>query len=179
MKTTTIHLALALLTGAVATAQPGGGPNDRRPPPIPPIFAFFDQDHDGELSEDEIEAASEALGKLDRNKDGKITPKEMRPPRRGDEEPGGDGRPPRKPPLPPVIAALDTDRDGTISAAELEAAPESLKKLDENNDGELSPEELRPHGPPPPPPGDEPGNHQNPQGPPSEDREDGGSIEIE
>ena len=57
--------------------------------------------------------------------------------------------PPDKPPVPPLIAALDVDHDGTISAPELADAPESLKTLDKNGDGELSPEELRPHRPPP------------------------------
>jgi Ca2+-binding EF-hand superfamily protein len=48
-----------------------------------------------------------------------------------------------------LIAALDADKNGTISASELESAPESLKQLDKNADGELSPEEIRPQGPPP------------------------------
>jgi Ca2+-binding EF-hand superfamily protein len=48
----------------------------------------------------------------------------------------------------PVIAALDTDKNGTISAEELEKAVESLKTLDKNNDGKLTPEELRPPGGP-------------------------------
>lgn len=143
MKTITIHLSLALLAGAVATAREQGGDGGHRPPPI---LAIFDEDRDGVVSAEEIENAVEALGKLDRDGDGEITMEETRPPR-----PDGDddqGSPAGKMP-PPVIAALDTDKDGTLSAEELEAAPESLLELDANGDGEISPEELHPHGPPP------------------------------
>ncbi len=50
---------------------------------------------------------------------------------------------------PPVIAVLDTDRDGVISAGEIENAAKSLLKLDKNNDGQLTREELAPEGRPP------------------------------
>lgn len=45
----------------------------------------------------------------------------------------------------PVVVALDTDGDGTISAAEMANAAASLKKLDKNGDGQLTPDELRPN----------------------------------
>jgi Ca2+-binding EF-hand superfamily protein len=41
----------------------------------------------------------------------------------------------------PLLQALDTDHDGVISAAEIAAAPESLRALDRDQDGKLSPEE--------------------------------------
>ena len=43
----------------------------------------------------------------------------------------------------PLATALDTDRDGTVSEAELESAARSLRLLDRNGDGRLSPDELR------------------------------------
>lgn len=49
----------------------------------------------------------------------------------------------------PAFGALDADEDGQISAAEIDAAPESLVSLDADGDGRLSVDELRP--PPPPP----------------------------
>jgi Ca2+-binding EF-hand superfamily protein len=55
-----------------------------------------------------------------------------------------------------LIKALDADADGTISASELAGAPDSLKTLDKNSDGELSPEELHPQGPSPRPDGPPP-----------------------
>ncbi len=42
-----------------------------------------------------------------------------------------------------VVAALDTDRNGTLSATELALAPTALRALDLNADGSLSSEELR------------------------------------
>lgn len=41
----------------------------------------------------------------------------------------------------PVLAALDLDRDGTLSARELAAAPVLLSALDLNADGKISPDE--------------------------------------
>ncbi len=52
---------------------------------------------------------------------------------------GGSGAQPR-----PVLLALDTDHDGTISAAEIAAAPASLAKLDTNGDGQLTSLEFLP-----------------------------------
>ena len=45
-------------------------------------------------------------------------------------------------PGPRIIAALDADRDGEISAKELANAAESLLALDENGDGRLTFEEI-------------------------------------
>lgn len=58
---------------------------------------------------------------------------------------GPDG-PPHRPP-PPIITALDLNHDGVISADEIAKAVESLKKLDKNGDGQLTPDELRPARP--------------------------------
>lgn len=71
-----------------------------------------------------------------------------------DQGPGGrEGGP------PPLVAALDTNRDGVITADEIAAAPQSLARLDKNSDGQLTPEELRP-----PMPGNREGGPGGPQG---------------
>ena len=80
-----------------------------------------------------------------------------RPPRgpaadRPDDPPPGGGNGPEggrrgRPPVPPLIKALDTDQDGTLSAAEIAAAPASLATLDKNGDGELTPDEFAPRAP--------------------------------
>jgi EF hand len=59
----------------------------------------------------------------------------------GDRPPGGPGGPRMK---PPIMAALDADGDGTISAKEIENASAALKALDKNGDGQLTAEEIRP-----------------------------------
>ena len=40
------------------------------------------------------------------------------------------------------MTALDSDKDGKISAKEIENAVATLKALDKNQDGKLSPEEI-------------------------------------
>ncbi len=63
---------------------------------------------------------------------------------------GGPGGPGGGPPpevmmrIMPVLAALDADGDGKISKAEIDNATAALKKLDKNNDGDLTAEEMRP-----------------------------------
>lgn len=163
MKTYSMQWLIALAASVSASAQPPKPPGDRRPPPVPPIIAVFDTDRDKVISAQEIEAAGESLAKLDKNGDGQITLEEIHTPPdgkpKGDKPNRPDGPPPGNRPAPPLIKALDTDADGTISASELAGAPESLKSLDKDGDGELSPEELRPQGPPPHdgPPEDGPG----------------------
>jgi Ca2+-binding EF-hand superfamily protein len=55
----------------------------------------------------------------------------------GSGDPGGPPRPPR-----PTIVALDTDKDGIISAAEIAAANKTLLLLDTNGDGQLTADEF-------------------------------------
>ncbi len=76
----------------------------------------------------------------------------------GDEMPPG---PPGGP--PPLVQALDADRDGVISAKEIANAVAALKTLDKNHDGQLTPDEIHPPRGAGGPPGDLPGRG----GPPS------------
>lgn len=46
----------------------------------------------------------------------------------------------------PLLTALDADRDGTLSAAELAGAPKAILTLDKNGDGAVSADELNPNG---------------------------------
>jgi hypothetical protein len=82
--------------------------------------------------------------------DGNQGPGGSRPP----GGPGGQGGGPGGPGGPggmrmpnPVIEALDLNKDGTIDAEELSKASDSLKKLDKNKDGKLTPDEYRPQRP--------------------------------
>jgi hypothetical protein len=64
--------------------------------------------------------------------------------------PGADSRQPAgfhpRPP-PPLIAALDTDSDGILSADEIDKATQALKSLDKNGDGQLTEAEVHPARP--------------------------------
>lgn len=59
---------------------------------------------------------------------------------------GGPGGPGGRRPVHPVMAAIDANEDGELSAEEIANAPAALKKLDKNGDGKLSDEETRPTG---------------------------------
>ena len=96
-KMTWLLAAMAIgVTTTVLVAQDGpprreGG----RPggiPPVPPLVAALDLNHDGDIDADEIAKASESLKALDKNGDGKISRDEMRPPR--PEGGPGEGRGP-------------------------------------------------------------------------------------
>jgi len=57
---------------------------------------------------------------------------------------GGGGN--FRPPISPLQQALDANSDGIIDDAEMKNAVAALKKLDKDNDGRISPEEMRPEG---------------------------------
>jgi len=77
--------------------RPGHGPGhgksgDRRPMGRPPLHAALDRNGDGVISSEEIENASSALRRLDRNDDGQIDFAELRPQRpEGDRRAKSDG----------------------------------------------------------------------------------------
>ena len=63
-------------------------------------------------------------------------------PQRGPRGEGG------RPPGSPVVAAIDLNHDGVIDTSELNAASQSLAKLDKNSDGKLTGDEFGPGRPP-------------------------------
>jgi Ca2+-binding EF-hand superfamily protein len=126
------------------------------------LFQKLDANQDGKIVADEApEEQRTLLGRLlrrgDKDQDGALTREEFaaalqdplrRPadePRR--PEPGPGGRPGFRPMAgasSAILAALDADRDGELSADEIAKASESLKKLDRNGDGNITPRELAP-----------------------------------
>lgn len=131
--------------------QPGGSPQE-----MTAMLMRFDQNGDGVLDKGEVPERMQGLfARGDKNQDGKLTQDELtalaqsqapgggRGPEGGREDRGGRGERGRGP-GDPAVAAIDTDRDGTISAAEIDASAGALAKLDKNRDGKLGEDEVRP-----------------------------------
>ena len=112
----------------------------------------FDKNGDGTLTKEELPERMQGIfDRADSNHDGLLTAEEIRkaavPAQQGrGEGRGGRGGGPSFMRMDPILAAIDTDSDGEISAAELAASSKSLKKLDTNADGRLSEDEVRIQG---------------------------------
>jgi len=110
------------------------------------VLAALDADRDFTISPWEIITAPAALRRLDTDRDGQLSPEECGFLPRGESTPPDVLSRLRREYMRanPVLAELDGDRDGVISAAEIASAPAALKKLDRNRDGYLTPDELLP-----------------------------------
>lgn len=143
MKTYVIPLILAVATTTGLNAENAKPPKGHRPPP-PLLLPVLDTDKDGELSAEEIAGASEALLTRDKNGDGSLSKKEIAPPPKGGKIQG----PPPPKPSAFLVKRLDLDDDHSLSAEEIESAPDTLSQLDTNGDGAISKKELKPGKPP-------------------------------
>jgi hypothetical protein len=159
-------LALSLAASIVSPifAQPGGdrgpgGPGGHGGPGGPggrfgrhfghPIVRAIDADKDAVLSAAELSAASAAILTLDTNTDGVVTAAELHPlPPNAPARPANPNKPEknvdRPRPIDPVMLALDADANGDLSAVEIANAPASLNALDDNEDGQLTRDEVCP-----------------------------------
>jgi len=127
---------------------PGGPRSGRGHRPPSPLLIALDANTNGVLEASEIANASIALKALDKNGDGKLTAVEVMPQFRGGVHQVRQGLAPAgKHPVPPVIAAIDTNGDGELDTDEIAGASAALLKLDANRDGQLTPDELRPQRP--------------------------------
>lgn len=104
-----------------------------------PVLMALDTDQDGIISASEIANAAVALLKLDKDGDNKLSPEECG---LGVPHPAGAALAFMR--LHPVLAALDANHDGEISASEILNAPAALLTLDKNRDGQLTEGELLP-----------------------------------
>jgi hypothetical protein len=111
-----------------------------------PVLRVLDTNRDFTLSPWEIGNAPAALRNLDTNHAGKLRAEEC-----GLRIDPNSMSPAMTAQLRrqfmsyhPVLAALDADHDGEISAGEIDRAAAALKKLDRNHDGYLTADELFP-----------------------------------
>ncbi len=111
-----------------------------------PLLRQLDANHDRVIDATEMAAAPDVLRQLDTDGNGVITLAELRAGRRGPGRQKNTERPGAGPAVPPLLAALDANGDGTLDAAEIVLAPAALARLDTNGDGTLTPEELHAGG---------------------------------
>ena len=118
------------------------------------MLMSFDENGDGKLSRAELPERFQGIfDRADENKDGFLTPDEIRKtltaqaappdsPRQGGRGGRDGGRGPMNfIRMDPVLAAIDTNGDGIISAEEIKNSASALKKLDTNGDGKIGREE--------------------------------------
>jgi Ca2+-binding EF-hand superfamily protein len=119
------------------------------------VLGVLDADHDGVISAAEIANAPASLRSLDQNHDGTLSPGECgqafadNPAKSARIEAKLDPQFLKRARLDfmrshPVLAALDADHNGEISASEIQNAPAALKGLDKNGDGRLTQDEILP-----------------------------------
>ena len=144
-----------------------GGPDEpgetpaTSPDELAATLMGFDKDSDGKLTKAELPERLQGLfDRADADKDNSLTSDEIKKSATSMTNPSVDGRGQgregegrrggRGPGGPmgrePLVATLDADRDGAISAGEIGRATNALRALDANGDGKLTPEEVRPAG---------------------------------
>lgn len=157
-----IPVAIASILCGVAVA--GGGKDDK--------LSMMDKDGDGKVTAIEhADGAKMMFGKMDSNKDGQVTAAEMDAAHAGMKEHGKDHATARTDASPTEekmqdkkaydqtgsgksmpkmmssaqkIAAMDTNNDGKLSAAEHAAgAKQMFSKMDTDRDGSLTAQEMR------------------------------------
>ena len=146
--------------GRGGPGEPGQTPATS-PDELAAMLMSFDKDSDGKLTKAELPERLQGLfDRADADKDNALTADEIKKSATSMANSSADGRGPgregegrrggRGPGGPmgrdPLVAALDADRDGAISAGEIGGAANTLRALDANGDGQLTPEEIRPFG---------------------------------
>ena len=114
----------------------------------------FDANGDGKLSRSELPERFQGIfDRGDEDKDGFLTADEIRKvaaAQAAPAGPGGRGEGPRGEinfiRMDPILAAVDSNGDGIISAGEIRNAPESIRKLDKDGDGRVTRDEAMPSG---------------------------------
>jgi Ca2+-binding EF-hand superfamily protein len=137
--------------GREGGGREGGGGNNTADDVASTLMAF-DKDGDGKLTRAEVpERMQGVFDRGDENKDGVLSAEEVRKMATSQAAPtelagrGGRGGPEMSlVRMDPVLAAVDADANGSISAEEIRNSPASLKKLDQNGDGKITQDEARP-----------------------------------
>jgi Ca2+-binding EF-hand superfamily protein len=122
------------------------GPGDASANDTVQTLMAFDANHDGKISKEELpERMQGMLERGDANHDGVLTEDEIRKLASSQAAPQQQMR--RQFSIISVdriLSAIDTDHDGVLSAEEIRNSSASLRNLDQNGDGKITPDETRP-----------------------------------
>lgn len=143
-----VGFASADVTGQAVPAGQEQSAAASSPRRVSPLIAALDRDLNGVLSEAEIAHAAVVLRALDVNDDGVLTVAELRGEhsarRTKSVETSERATRTARPGTGFTLAfALDANHDGDIQTMEIANAASSLRTLDRNHDGQLTPDELR------------------------------------
>lgn len=154
-----VGMACWMMAGALCFGQgderPADGPRpmEARHPPMGPMdespskrfMEQYDANHDGKVERNEYPGPPALFKLLDKNGDGSVGPDDLKALHARMESREALANP------IPLTKAFDKDGDGLLGPDEWPTFTQALQKLDKNQDGKLSPNELR--GEPTPPMG--------------------------
>ena len=124
---------------------PPEGPRPRGPRINAGTLKRWDSDGDGKVSADEFPGGAEAFKHLDSDGDGYLTEADVKALKKARKAAGDEG-PKRAPttekPNAGLIARMDKDGDGRLNRAEFMGGDEAWKRLDRNQDGWITSDEV-------------------------------------
>jgi Ca2+-binding EF-hand superfamily protein len=145
--------------GRGGRGEEGDGPRPASDDDLTETLMAFDRNGDGKLTRAEVPERFQGIfDRADANKDGELTPAELKqsaatqtpsstPERgRGDGEGRREGREARRGGpfggVDPLLAAIDRNGDGRLSADERDDVPAALRRFDRNGDGMVTIDEI-------------------------------------
>jgi Ca2+-binding EF-hand superfamily protein len=142
-------LSAAEFSGAIG-GEPGKSAAGKRPETggeAAALFSRLDKNGDGKLTVDETpeerrNLITRMLRRADKDNDQALSLAEFAAGRERPDKAPPTELAPGQPPRAGLFGLLDTDHDGKLTASEIAAAGEILRKLDKNNDAVVTPHEI-------------------------------------
>jgi len=144
-KTITAAVLLGLVVNVSSCAQsPEKGKELQELPKVEEVFKSKDKNEDGKLAKNElIGFVSNDFEKLDVDKDGFLSMEELANASKFQRRMRPNGRRGERPTVDELIARMDNNKDEKLSKGEVDGPLlDGFSKIDNNNDGFLTKEEL-------------------------------------